>query len=175
MYPFVRLAVDLWVFRKAKALRPTEPHVTHHRIWPWDLDIFLELNNGRTLTLYDIARVVLARRSGLWATLRTEGWGMTVAGASVRYRRRLRVFEKVESRARLVAWDARFLYLDQSMWIHGLCASQILVRIAVTDAQGIVPVDRVLDAMGYAGRKPQAPHWVAAWIAAEAQRPWPPE
>ncbi|MBE3638978.1 acyl-CoA thioesterase [Mangrovicoccus algicola] len=175
MYPFIRMAVDLWVFRKAPPLSPLEPHSTTHHVWPWDLDIFLELNNGRTLTLYDVARVVQARRAGLWETLKREGWGMTVAGLSVRYRRRVRVFQKVESRVRLVAWDARFFYLDQSMWRKGECTSQILVRIAVTGEAGIVPTDRVLDAMAYRGRKPEAPDWVQAWIEAEAARPWPPQ
>ncbi|WP_172331908.1 acyl-CoA thioesterase [Mangrovicoccus sp. HB161399] len=174
MYPFVRMGVDLWLHRKAPPLSPLETHSTAHRIWPWDLDIFLELNNGRTLTLYDVARVVHARRSGLWDTLKAEGWGMTVAGLSVRYRRRVRVFQKVESRVRLVAWDARFFYLDQSMWRKGECASQILARIAVTNPDGIVPTDRVLDGMGYGGRKPVAPEWVQAWIEAESLRPWPP-
>ncbi|WP_108258535.1 acyl-CoA thioesterase [Mangrovicoccus ximenensis] len=175
MYPFVRMGVDLWLFRKAPPLSPLEPHVTTHRIWPWDLDMFLELNNGRTLTLYDVARVIQAKRCGLWDTLKAEAWGMTVAGLSVRYRRRVRVFHKVESRVRLAAWDARFFYLDQSMWRKGECTSQILVRIAVTDPDGIVPTDRVLDAMGYDGPKPAAPAWVQAWIEAEAARPWPPQ
>ena len=40
-------------------------HVSHHRCWPWDLDPWVELNNGRTLTLYDLGRIPMAQRTGL--------------------------------------------------------------------------------------------------------------
>ncbi|WP_138468485.1 acyl-CoA thioesterase [Poseidonocella sp. HB161398] len=175
MYPFIRMAADLWLYRKAPPLLPQELHATTHRIWPWDLDMFLELNNGRTLTLYDIARVVQAKRTGLWGVLKRQRWGMTVAGLSVRFRRRVRVFHQVESRVRLAAWDHRFFYLDQSMWRKGECTSQILVRIAVTDANGIVPTQKVLAAMGHDGPSPEVPDWIRAWIEAEGGRPWPPQ
>ena len=62
MYPFLRLAYQLFVTRNAPPIAPTDTHVSHHRCWPWDLDMFLELNNGRTLTIYDLGRVPGARR-----------------------------------------------------------------------------------------------------------------
>lgn len=175
MYPVIRMGTDLLRF-SGKPLDPLDTHVTSHRILPWDLDMFLELNNGRTLTLYDIARVTLARRAGLWRVLRRQGWGMTVAGLSVRFRRRVRLFQKVESRARLIGWDDRFLYLEQSMWRPGgECTSHILARMAVTDAAGIVGVDRLMAAFDRPPQKPPLPEWVANWSQADATRSWPPE
>ena len=50
MYPWFRMAKELWKFRKTR-LGPFETHVSTHRCWPWDIDPFMELNNGRTLTL----------------------------------------------------------------------------------------------------------------------------
>lgn len=175
MYPFLRMAKELFIFRNAPALPLTGTHVSHHICWPWDLDIWMELNNGRTLTLYDLGRIPMARRAGLITTLRENGWGLTMAGVSVRYRRRVRVFDRVEMRSRCVGWDARFIYLDQTMWKNGECTSQALYRSAVTDKNGIVAPERVLAAMGENGAAPVLPAWVAAWIAADAERPWPPE
>jgi hypothetical protein len=40
---------------------------------------------------------------------------MAVAGNSLRYRRRVRAFHRLEMRSRLLGWDARFLYVEQSM------------------------------------------------------------
>ena len=60
------------------------------RCRPWDLDMFMEMNNGRVLTLYDLGRFDLSIRSGLWDTLRAQRWGLAVAGSSVRYRKRVR-------------------------------------------------------------------------------------
>ncbi|MHA6324527.1 acyl-CoA thioesterase [Roseivivax sp. CAU 1753] len=175
MYPFARLFKEIWVHRKAAPLAVGEDHVSHHMCWPWDLDMWWELNNGRTLTLYDLGRIPLAARGGLIPAMRTHKWGLTVAGSSVRYRRRIRMFDRIEMRSRIVTWDARFMYIEQSMWkSNGDCASHALYRTAVTDRNGIVPPSRVAEALGIAAAPPEMPAWIAAWSSAEDQRPWPP-
>ncbi len=175
MFPFIRLAKDILVARKKSPLGLTDLHVSHHMVWPWDLDMFVELNNGRALTLYDLGRLGMAARNGLVSTLKREGWGMTMAGSSVRYRRRLHVFERFEMRSRAVCWDDKFTYIEQSMWkADGECASHVLYRAAITDENGIVVPDRILEALGQDVKSPTPPDWIAAWIEAEALRPWPP-
>ncbi len=175
MYPFIRLVKEFVKFRSASPLGVTDMHVSHHRCWPWDLDMMIELNNGRALTLYDLSRLPLADRVGLIRTLRQQRWALTMAGASVRYRRRVRPFERVEIRSRAVCWDARFMYLEQSMWCGGQAASHILYRAAVTSSQGIVPTEKVIAALAPGTVSPEIPAWIAAWIDAETERPWPPE
>lgn len=175
MYPFVRMLKEIWINRRASPLGVTDMHVSHHLCWPWDLDLWVELNNGRTLTLFDLGRIPLAMRTGLGGTLRREGWAMTVAGNSTRYRRRVRAFDRLEMHSRCIGWDARFIYMEQSMWRAGDCTSHVLIRSAVTSAAGIVPPAQLLQAMGRADPSPPLPDWVRAWIAADAERPWPPE
>ncbi|MEM9583902.1 MAG: acyl-CoA thioesterase [Pseudomonadota bacterium] len=175
MYPIVRLIKEFIKFRNAPKLGLTDTHVSQHICWPWDLDFYMELNNGRTLTIYDLSRIPLAGRMGLIKVLRDKGWGLAVAGASVRYRRRVRAFQRIEIRSRCVCWDTRFVYLEQSMWLGDVCASHILIRSAVTDEGGIVPPSEIAKAMGVDPVSPPIPQWIAAWIAAEEERPWPPE
>jgi acyl-CoA thioesterase FadM len=174
MYPFLRLAKELFVNRKATPLQPFDTHVSHHICWPWDLDFLGELNNGRTLTLYDLGRTVLAKRAGLIAMIRRENWGLTVAGSSLRYRKRVAVFDRLEMRSRLAGWDDRFVYVEQSMWRKGTCTSHGLLRVAVTDRNGMVPMETVTRAFGPTGPARPLPGWIAAWASADAQRPWPP-
>ncbi|RKF16236.1 acyl-CoA thioesterase [Roseovarius spongiae] len=175
MYPAIRMLWQLWKHRNDPALPVTGTHVSRHYCLPWDIDLWMELNNGRTLTLYDLGRIPLARRAGLIRVLRARKWGLTMAGASVRYRRRVRPFEAVEMRSRMVSWDERFVYIEQSMWkADGGCANHIVYRGAVTGKSGIVPPAEVLEAMGRANAPPPMPEWIAAWIAADAVRPWPP-
>lgn len=175
MYPFIRLAKEVLVNRNAPALPFFGTHVSRHICWPWDLDVWMEMNNGRTLTLYDLGRVPLASRVGLTKVMREHRWGLTMAGSSVRYRRRVRMFDQVTMHSRAIGWDDRFIYLLQSMWKKGDCTSQLLIRAAVTDNNGIVSPRTVARAMGQSGDSPVMPDWVANWIKAEQSRPWPPE
>jgi acyl-CoA thioesterase FadM len=176
MYPFIRLPWQFFRHRHDGPLTLTQTHVSQHICWPWDLDIWMELNNGRTLTLYDLGRLPMARRNGLLDALKQNRWGMTVAGSSIRYRRRVRAFDRIEMRSRGICWDSKFFYSEQSMWTSGgECASHALIRTAVTGAQGIVPPDRVMATLGQAGAvAPAMPGWVVGWVEADAKRPWPP-
>ncbi|PYC47399.1 thioeseterase [Litorivita pollutaquae] len=175
MYPFFRMIKELVKYRKAAPLALDGVHVSHHRCMPWDIDMFLELNNGRTLTLYDLGRLPFAQRAGLFAALKSEKWGMTMAGATVRYRRRIRTFERFEMRSHMVCWDDRFIYIEQSMWLeNGECANHIVYRAALTDRNGIVSPSRVAKVLGVDDTSPPIPAYIAKWIEAEDARPWPP-
>ncbi len=175
MYPVPRLMWQFWRYRSAPALPLMGTHESHHICWPWDLDVFGELNNGRTLTLYDMGRIPWFGRIGLDRVLRRERWQVAVVGASVRWRRRVHAMERLSMRTRALGWDERFLYSEQSLWkANGECASHVLIRAAVSNAQGIVPSARVLAALGHPGTSPPLPPWVQEWIVAEAHRPWPP-
>jgi acyl-CoA thioesterase FadM len=175
MYPYVRMAKEVLKFRNAPALGLLGTHVSHHVCWPWDIDPWLELNNGRVLTLYDLGRIPLASRTGLVRVTRANGWGLTVAGNSVRYRRRVQTFQRFEMQSRCIGWDARFFYVEQSMWRRGECTNQMLLRMAVIAAGGMIAPGRVAAELGHAGATPALPDWVQAWIAADATRPWPPQ
>lgn len=176
MFPFFRLIKDVFLASRQPPLKTlTEGHVSRHICWPQDLDIFMELNNGRALTLYDLGRIAMAQRAGLVAVLKRERWGLTMAGSHVRFRRRIRGFERFETRSRAVCWDDKFIYIEQSMWKqNGECASHVLYRSAVTDKKGIVVPARVLSALGQNTPSPEMPEWIAHWTRAEAARPWPP-
>ncbi len=174
MYPYIRLAKEFIRHRNAPKLGIFGEHRATHICWPWDIDPFLELNNGRTLTLYDLGRFILFRRIGVLGMMREKRWVGTVAGISIRYRRRVRAFQRYELRSRMVGWDNRFFYFEQAMWRKGECTSHGVVRTAVTGVSGIVPPADFARAFGTAPQSPPLPEWIAAWAAADALRPWPP-
>lgn len=151
-----------------------QAHVSRHIIRPGDIDVFMELNNGRTLTLYDIGRMALFVRLGILPIMKENGWVGTVAGSSVRYRRRVRMFDRVTMRSRITGWDARFIYAEHSMWRSGECTSHGLIRMAVTGRNGLVPTAELAQVMDVPAEGPPLPPWIQAWADAEAQRPWPP-
>ncbi len=175
MYPVIRMGKEFFVHRNAPELPVLGTHVSDHRCWPQDIDVFVEMNNGRILTVLDLGRTILAKRVGLLRTLKENSWGMTMAGVSVRYRRRIKPFVKFKMHSRCIGWDDRFFYLDQSIWIGEECAVQALYRSAITDKNGIVKPDRVFAAAGYDDARPVLPDWVQNWVDAETTRVWPPE
>ncbi|WP_093253124.1 acyl-CoA thioesterase [Rubrimonas cliftonensis] len=175
MYPFVRLAIVAAAARRKEPLALEEVATLHLTCWPWDLDMFAEMNNGRVLTLYDLGRLDHAARIGLSRHARSHGWGFAVGGASVRYRRRVRAFDRISLRTRGLGHDMRWFYMHQAMVVRGEAASAGLMRVAVTSRGRIVPPTTVLTAMGRPDWAPTLPDWAAKWIAAEAERPWPPD
>jgi acyl-CoA thioesterase FadM len=174
MYPYLRFAKNVLAARRASPLGILEPHVSQHLILPWDLDPWNELNNGRTLTLYDLGRIPMAIRMGFERVARKNGWGITVAGNSTRYRKRVTLLSKMTMVSRVAGWDPRFLYIEQSFWKGDDCTSHMLLRAAFTSKAGIVPPAAILQALGQPEVSPPLPEWIADWIAAEAKRPWPP-
>ena len=175
MYPIFRFAGEVLKYRN-KPMPFDGTHISNHRCWPWDLDPWMELNNGRTLTLYDLGRVPMFIRTGAIDTLKKKNWRVTVAGVSVRYRRRITAFEKVTIVSKLVGWDDRFFYTVQSIWKKdGECANQVLLRSAIVGANGIVAPAELAAAQGLNPKSPEMAEWIMKWIAAENSRPWPPE
>lgn len=175
MYPIFRFAKEMLVHGRGRRLGLSEVHVSRHICWPWDVDPWMELNNGRTLTLYDLGRIPMARRSGMIGLLRQNGWGMAVAGASVRYRRRVRAFQRFTMQSAILGWDERFFYFQQTMWHKGEATSSLLCRLAMTDDKGILAPMNVAADLGWPETAPDLPEYVSEWIEAEARRPWPPE
>jgi acyl-CoA thioesterase FadM len=175
MYPIVRIIKEALRARRMPPLKSLDTHVSYHRCWPQDLDIFMEMNNGRILTVLEIGRIGLAQRVGLLDAIKDNGWGLVVAGTSVRYRKRIKPFVKFRIVSRAYGWDDKFFYLENSAWIGDECAVQGLFRTAITDNNGIVPIAKVFAATGRDGTLRDMPDWVNGWIDADATRPWPPE
>lgn len=174
MYPLFRMAKTYVIFHSAPLLPLLETHVSHHICWPQDIDIFLEMNNGRVLTLFDLGRYGLSLRTGLSRVLAKQRWGVAVAGSSTRYRKRIPPFARFEMRTRVVGWDDRFIYIEQSNWLGEDCAAHALLRTCVTEGGRMVPTDRVIKALGQVVASPPLPTWVSNWVEADATRPWPP-
>ena len=177
MYPVGRL---LHTIMKAKRGQRKEPVAFDavgeltFRCRPWDLDLFMEMNNGRILTLYDLGRFDLSIRCGLMDRLKREQWGLAVAGSTVRYRKRVRLFDKVLMRSQMIGMDERWFYIAQSMWVKGEPASAVLLRTCITARGRSISTQEVRDALGVPEWSNEMPAWVQNWEAADKGRPWPP-
>lgn len=174
MYPLVRLLTTSTNALFSKSIEVDALSEISFRCRPWDIDMFFELNNGRVLTLYDLGRFDFSIRMGLAKVLKKNKWGLVVAGASIRYRRRVRMFDKVTIRTHVDSFDERWIYVMQSMWVKGQPASSIVLRTGVTGKGSVIPTDEVLQALSIKNWKPEPSGWVKDWIIMEDSRDWPP-
>lgn len=82
MFPFVPMIKGIVLARNLPALENfTDLHESSHICWPWDIDLFGEMNNGRVLTIYDLGRFASAQRGGLIKVLFANKWGLAMTGA----------------------------------------------------------------------------------------------
>lgn len=175
MYPFIRLITTSVKSMRSEKLDVFDVSETTFRALPWDLDLFMEVNNGRLLTLYDLGRFDLGIRIGLMSILKKNKWGLVVAGSSTRYRRRVRMFDKVTMRTQVIGLDEKWIYIAQSIWIKGQPSSSALLRTGVTAKGKVIPSAEVAEAFGTGEWNIEMPAWVQAWIDADAGRDWPPK
>ncbi|GAB5447061.1 acyl-CoA thioesterase [Gymnodinialimonas sp.] len=175
MYPYLRFGALVLRERRLPKMGLYDTHAMSMTCLPVDIDMFLEMNNGRILTLFDLGRFALAIRIGLADVLQDQKWGLVVAGSTVRYRSRITTFQKFEMRTRFLGWDERFFYLEQSMWRGDTPCNHALLRTGVTAKGRLAPVEDVAQALGVEGDSPALPPWAQNWAEADGTRPWPPE
>ena len=171
MYPYFRFLRVLSSARLGRRLDLGAQSTLAFRAWPGDIDVFPEMNNGRQLTVMDLGRFDLGVRTGLMNLAHRRKWGFAVAGASVRYRKRIRPFKRFILHTRLLGYDERWFYFLQEYRCGSTLCSSALIRAGVTSRTGLVPTGVVMEAMGSGDWNPVLPNWVKAWIEADDKRP----
>ena len=174
MYPIIRFITTCIKALLADTIGVDDVSETSFRIRPWDIDMFYEVNNGRILTLYDLGRFDFSIRVGLARSVKNHRWGMVVAGSTVCYRRRIRMFEKVTIYTQVAGHDERWIYIVQSMWVKQQPVSSILSRTGITSHGKVIPTSIVSDALGIERPDSELHPWAKDWIRSEESRPWPP-
>lgn len=174
MYPYIRAAWMMLRARKMPKMGLYDTHVSHHRAWPWDTDMFGELNNGRILTLFELGRWQAAVRMNLASAFLKERMTLAVAGVSVRYRKRIPIFQRYRIQTQIIGYGERFVYAEQSMWQGEVPCHSMLIRFAVRDKSGTVLPKDFLEGRGLPLEQPGFPDWARAWSDADELRPWPP-
>lgn len=122
------------------------------RTMPHDLDVYLHMNNGRYLTLMDLGRMDWIIRTGLYGHAQRNGWKPLVGAVKAEYKKSLQLFEGVILETRILAWDEKWFYIEQTFKRgSGICARAV-VRGLFRGPSGNVPTEEVLKV--FPGEKP---------------------
>jgi acyl-CoA thioesterase FadM len=124
------------------------------------------LNNGRYLTLMDIGRYALIVRCGYLPAFVKNRWYPLVLGVSIRYRKSLRVGTNFDLSTRLLCWDERNFFLEQTFLQNGEQRAQALVKAIFLGQGKVVPTQRIVDSGPHRFPSPEFPEAVRAWQSA---------
>ena len=69
--------------------------------------------------------------------------------------------------------DAKFLYIEHTLFANGVPSANIMTRSVVVKRGKLVPATEVATALGCPDWNPPLPDWVAEWAAADDKRPYP--
>jgi len=133
------------------------------RVWPNDIDLNLHLNNARYLNLMDYARTHLLARTRLLTPILRSQWKPLVGAVWVTYRRSLPVFSSFWLSSRLVCWDERWFYVEQTFTRRDGLAAVGWVKGILRDDQGNVAPQKVIESVAPGLISPPMPESIAAW------------
>ncbi len=144
----------LFVGRLASKLGFYDMSRSPFRVWPTDLDLLFHMNNGKYLSIMDIARYDLIQRNGVYRLFRREGWYPVVVGQTISYRKSLNPWQKFWIESRILGFDdvavyleQRFVRLDANKDFEVYARAFVRARV-LRSGGGTVPVTELLEKLG---------------------------
>jgi acyl-CoA thioesterase FadM len=133
------------------------------RVLPNDVDLNMHMNNARYLNLMDYARTHLLARAGLLEHILRSRWQPLVGAVWITYRRSLPLFSAFQLTSRLVCWDERWFYVEQTFSGRKGLAAIGWVKGALRDGKGIVRPQVAIGGIAAGAASPPMPEGMAAW------------
>jgi len=137
------------------------------RVWPNDLDINGHMNNGRYMTVTDLAIIEYFARTGFIKVALRKRWRPVLGGSIITYRRALKPFAVYRLRFSTICWDERWSYMAFEFLQDGKTMAQGHSKGAIIGSKGFVSSADAFDAMGLNPVSPEFPSSVSAWLETE--------
>jgi len=149
--------------RPLKPLGILEEDRLRLRVLPNDIDINLHMNNARYLSIMDYGRTHMLARTGLLEHMLRSRWQPLVGAVVITYRRSLALFSVFELKTRMVCWDDRWFYMEQTFTGSKGLAAVGWVKGILRDTKGSVEAQRAIDGVAPGLVSPPLPAEMAAW------------
>ena len=162
MYPLLRLirVVIKSQFQEKLSFDNDDTDKINLIVLPQDIDPFMELNNGRYVTLLDLGRYSLGARVNMGSFLKRNKWSLTIVGTYNEYRHRLRLFQRFILQTKILGYDEKWFYFFQKVERNGKTHMASVVKFAYTSKKGLVLPKEVVSAMGINYEPNSLPSWI---------------
>ena len=139
------------------------------RVWPTDLDILRHMNNGKYLSIMDVARYDLLQRNGIGELFEREGWYPVVVGQTISYRKSLNPWKRFWIESRILGFDEQAVYMEQrfvrpdSSQRPEVYARAIVRARFLKKSGGVVKIDELIEKTGADRSEFRVPEEILAW------------
>jgi acyl-CoA thioesterase FadM len=139
-----------------------EDHLRMH-VMPTDIDVNFHMNNARYLSIMDYARTHFLARTRLLERILRSRWQPLIGAAWLTYRRSLPLFSSYTLVSRLVCWDDRWFYIEQTFTGREGLAAIGWIKGVLRNRNGVVDPQRVIEAVAPGIVSPPIPEAIASW------------
>ena len=162
MYPLLRLirVVVKSQFKEKLSFDNDYTDSINLIVLPQDIDPFMELNNGRYVTLLDLGRFSLGAKVNMVSFLKRNNWSLTIIGTYNEYRHRLRLFQRFILKTKIIGYDEKWFYFFQKVERNGKTHMASIVKFAYTSKKGLVSTKEVITAMDIEYDPNSLPSWI---------------
>jgi acyl-CoA thioesterase FadM len=164
---YIRLLLTWLRARLKPAIGLGDTIELHLRVLPNDVDIIGHMNNGRYMTIIDLALIEYFTRCGAMKLMVRKGWRPMLGGSMISFRRGLKPFRRYTVRFTVSCWDERWSYMRFEFVRDGNVMAVGHAKGAVVGVEGIVDTAEMHAALGIAEGSPRVPPSIAAWIEAD--------
>lgn len=136
-------------------------------VLPNDLDLNGHMNNGRYLTIVDLALVEYMTRAGFMGPAVKRGWRPMLGGSMIAFRRGLKPFCRYRLRFGVLCWDERWTYIRFEFLRGDDVMAVGHTKGGIVGNAGVVGTADMCRVLGVDPASAPLPPAIAAWIEAD--------
>ena len=110
-----------------------------------DLDLNWHMNNGRFLTIMDLGRMDLLKRTGTLDQAIKNKWMPIVGTATIDFQRPLKLWQKYELHSRICGWDEKWIYLEQTFYSNEKIIAIGKIKGLLRGKDGNIPPQDIME------------------------------
>lgn len=134
------------IFRKEKN-DPLANYVTSFHVLPNDLDLNFHMNNGRYLTIMDLARIDFMCKTGLFRVALKNKWWAVLGASQMIFLRPLKLLQKYQIHTSMECWDHKWLVMKQIFISNGKVVAIGKIRGLLRGSNGNISPETIMQAV----------------------------
>lgn len=144
---YLRLLIIIFTGIWRKPMQPLDTSILNLHVLLNDLDLNRHMNNGRFLTIMDLGRMDLLKRTGMLSLAIKNKWMPIVGNATIDFKRPLKLWQKYELHTRVSGWDEKWIYLDQTFYSRNKVVAIGKIKGLLRGKDGNIPPQQYMEAI----------------------------